>query len=111
MVAKEPNSIIVPVIEFISDHHATHYIVRQLLSFSATEGKNIQPVRVKVEFSIIHGILLAFNYMAINDYLKLCFRICNGKERERISPLFMFAVLMFSKQCVKLLRIKLKTKN
>lgn len=94
MVVKETSLPVVPVLEFITDQHATHYIVRPLLLFKAAIGPRYKPIRVEVDFSwaIIHSTLMAFNNMNIHDYLVECHEICMEKKECHFTVLHVCCV-------------------
>ena len=95
----------VPVLEFITDHHGTYYIVRRLLTLFSRLNYSYNPVRIETDFSwaLIHNALLSTNNMDIHTYLRLCYDFVHGRKDKNFSTVHLCATHM-----LKMIRDNLK---
>ena len=86
----------VPVLEFITDHHGTYYIVRPLLTFFSRLGYSYKPVRIETDFAwaLIHNELLSTDNMDIHTYLRLRYDFVHGRKDKHFSTVHLCATHM-----------------
>ena len=76
LIVQVENSSSLSVMEYITDHQWTYFVVRPLLTFQGLLETKLKPKRVEVDFEWV----LTYSVLLVFAYLKKAFNCLKGKE-------------------------------
>lgn len=105
---------VVPVAEMISADQTTatilHWLTCLRRDFFKLFQKHLKPQKVETDFSwaMIHAIIQAFNTITVQEYLKICFQLCQENGKVEMTVLHLCAAHMLKLVSMKLAKMQCK---